>query len=514
MALEDIIVRVSAQLNQSSFGKVMKQVNKLKTMTTPINKAFSSIDEGMRQKEKSISNSTKAIGDRLKKEESLMKDYSKGVRESISGTRTPDMRGIGEGISEKVMSNQKQQKQYWDNYFKGVSNAKKVTTGFRGQLNSLTNRLGIVNKATALSEQRFQGWALSIMFAGMAIKRAFMGVWKSASKTFTEIQGSTEGSTDGFTKLQGSMKYLWFSVGQALEPLAEALIPIVDSITNWVQQNPKLTKQIVKWGAILGSALMFIGGVRLAISGLVSGISKLILSIIKVIDWLKTLKSIKMASWFTTLKGGFVSLGTYLSGKFKTAIKWIRNNPVKSLMGAAAVTGIIVALGWLNRLQKNMGGWDELFKNAGRGAMRFGAKFSAAITAVIQKAKDMWRAIRGEDTSGLTFKDFYGAKLEENLKKIEDDFGKPSKGYVDDARTLSEIWSGEIYPEVEKTGKEVEKMMRGTPSKTSDISSGGNGTSSLKKQPIVIEMDGEKVGRLTSRRILREVNNSTRTTSE
>ncbi len=115
----------------------------------------------------------------------------------------------------------------------------------------------------------FQGWALSIMFAGMAIKNAMNQIWASSTKTFQEIMHSTEGTVTAFDMLDGSIKYLGFTVGQALEPVAMFLAPIVMSIANWVSENQTLVTTLFVVGSVLGTMLALIGSTVLAVSGFV-----------------------------------------------------------------------------------------------------------------------------------------------------------------------------------------------------------------------------------------------------
>ena len=49
-------------------------------------------------------------------------------------------------------------------------------------------------KKAGLARREFSGYALSIMFAGMAIQRVFMGIGKAGLKTFREISESVEGT--------------------------------------------------------------------------------------------------------------------------------------------------------------------------------------------------------------------------------------------------------------------------------------------------------------------------------
>jgi len=96
--------------------------------------------------------------------------------------------------------------------------------------NSIDKQANMAHKA----KFAFQGWALSVMFAGMAMQRAFNAIWQSGSKTFNDIMHSVEGTVTGFDNLNNSITYLQFVAGQALEPLADALVPIIDfHITNY-----------------------------------------------------------------------------------------------------------------------------------------------------------------------------------------------------------------------------------------------------------------------------------------
>lgn len=128
-------------------------------------------------------------------------------------------------------------------------------------------RLESFNRTIQGSRVEFAGWAMSIMFFGMLLQRVFSSIWRHASRTFQEVMQSTEDSTNGFTMLEGSMKYLGFTLGQALEPIAMSLIPIIDRIAEWVTLNPELAAGIVKWGAILGAIFMVGGSGVLAVNG-------------------------------------------------------------------------------------------------------------------------------------------------------------------------------------------------------------------------------------------------------
>jgi len=86
--------------------------------------------------------------------------------------------------------------------------------------------------------KRFDGWALSIMFFGMAIQRVFNTIWKQSTKVFQEMAHSIEGVTTPLDMLNGLFKYLMFTVGDALmrflEPYIPTIVEIVEKVTDWI----------------------------------------------------------------------------------------------------------------------------------------------------------------------------------------------------------------------------------------------------------------------------------------
>lgn len=209
-----------------------------------------------------------------------------------------------------------------------------------GPFSVLEKTVPKVTKTIKNFQARMLGAGLGVMFFGMAIQRAFMGIWQSASKTFTEVMASTTDATNGFTMLEGSLKFLWFTVGEALEPLAMALIPIIDKITDWIQLNPELTRQLVKWGIIIGTTLFFVGQLALGINGVVQAVG--------------LLKGLFMASTW-------VKFGKILGSIFLSPVTWV-------ILLVAAITAVVI---WIAKMSKEMGGFGEFAKSVLRGVLRF-----------------------------------------------------------------------------------------------------------------------------------------------
>jgi hypothetical protein len=157
-----------------------------------------------------------------------------------------------------------------DIFIRFTTNLDKAMKTIDKQVNGLSKRLG------KMREPPFQGWALSIMFAGMAIKNAMNQIWASSTKTFQEIMHSTEGTTTAFDMLQGSITYLGFTVGQALEPIAMWLAPIIQMFADWVSENEGLVRVLFVILSVFGTLSMFVGMSVLSVLGFIRAFSLLL----------------------------------------------------------------------------------------------------------------------------------------------------------------------------------------------------------------------------------------------
>ena len=179
-----------------------------------------------------------------------IQNFSNNINTSISNIKMPKLFGnAGKGVFDPTSSNNMRQA-YFDSIYGGL------------------NRVG--NEAKKLNSMQvpFAGWAMSIMFFGMALQRMFDTVWKSGTKTFQDVMHSVEGNVTQFDILNGSIAYLQFNIGQALEPIVDMIIPIIDIISEWILQNEGLTRTIVSTVGIVGAIAAFGGAMVLARNGI------------------------------------------------------------------------------------------------------------------------------------------------------------------------------------------------------------------------------------------------------
>jgi len=127
----------------------------------------------------------------------------------------------------------------------------------------------------AMGKTPFAGWAMSLMFFGMALKRTFDMIWKSSTKTFNDVMHSVEGVVTNFDILDGSIKNLGFNAGQALEPIVQYITPIVDLIGEWVLLHPKLFAGFTVLLGVAGTLFTLLGMGALAFNGIVDALAKI-----------------------------------------------------------------------------------------------------------------------------------------------------------------------------------------------------------------------------------------------
>jgi hypothetical protein len=112
------------------------------------------------------------------------------------------------------------------------------------------------------------GASLSMLFFGMALKRVFDSAWRFGTKTFNDIMHSVDGTVTSFDQMNNAMAYLGFTIGQALEPVAAFLTPIIMATAEWVSNNQELTSTFLVTLGVLGSILFVAGTLGSALSGL------------------------------------------------------------------------------------------------------------------------------------------------------------------------------------------------------------------------------------------------------
>lgn len=200
--------------------------------------------------------------------------------------------------------------------------------GLRGTLGKQKDEFGKMGNEMKRGAFQFQGWAMSIMFFGMAMQRAFTTIWKQSTRVFNDVMHSVEGTVTNTDMLKGSFTYLGFVIGQALDPLLGFFIPIVDKVAELANQFPKTTAAIVAGGAALGTLFLVGGSGTLALYGFLElaanlGLAKKNADGLIKMDWAnfgKTIQSsIGAISIFYALVQAKDAFDDFKEGKFSNA---------------------------------------------------------------------------------------------------------------------------------------------------------------------------------------------------
>lgn len=346
------------------------------------------------------------------------KSFAKGLKVltneamNMNSVIRQNLTGAYNKLGQAVMFNQRSQKEYWASYMSNVKGATNVTQSFSDQIKK--------------NEGHFNAWALSIMFAGMQMMAIFKQIWSMGQKSFQDVMHSVEGTTTGFDNLQGSMKYLGFIIGEALEPVAEWLTPIVIKIADWVENNKGLFKTFVIVLGVVGTLFFTVGQLVLAFGGIITA-AKNIGTIFKFIFgksfWGKAL---------TYMKGVFVKIGGFLTKLGITG---------KVAMAGGIVAGIILAIVWIFKLKEAIGSWGDFFKGVLSGLVRLLLGFADIIVStVLTPIQSIIAAILAVgDALGLgagsfelqQFVKWKPTFLQDFLKKQQDsEFWAPDKGWA------------------------------------------------------------------------------------
>jgi hypothetical protein len=223
-----------------------------------------------------------------------------------------------------------------------------------------TTELQKLSKDIKKQMPEFAGYAMSVMFFGMAMQRVFTNIARTSTKAFQDVMHSVEGTITQFDMLEGSMQYLGFSIGAALEPVIAYLIPIIDAVAEWVNENPKLTAGIISIGIALGAILMTAGMLKLAFDGFAGTLVALKaasvawgVSLGAVVGWAAVAIAaivLLVAAWKTNflgfrdfMKGFFGGMWTFIKGFFSGDLGMMWEGLKQSMVSLLKFIGNIAA---------------------------------------------------------------------------------------------------------------------------------------------------------------------------
>ena len=310
-----------------------------------------------------------------------------------------------------------------------------------------------LNKAMGKSKQQFAGWALSLMFFGMALQRVFNRIWTSATKTFQDVMHSVQGTVTPLDMLNAQFDILRFTVGSALmdalEPLLPRIFEIIDSITTWINENPKLFSSLVAITGVLGTILTIGGMLVLSFNGFVEAIGLIAPALSKL-------------SATTFLTGGIIALlglAAYEAdlGDFKDLVK----KTFESIMGKNGILSDI----WKNAKDIFKGVWDFIVALLGDDEKELENATHRLAGVLIKAFTNLWAMIIwiSENSTKFMIKamiDVITGNIGKKFNDVMTDLLNPWRVVLRLMAKAGVGWARDIVKEMDKAADESWKSVR------------------------------------------------------
>jgi len=232
-------------------------------------------------------------------------------------------------------------------------------------------------------------------------------IQEGLAQNLRETTDTLNGADVAQARLAASMGEIKESVGAALLPaldsLAQKLVPIIDSISKWIADNPELTMKIVEWTAAIlgilivlpllitaikavGTAIMFVAANPIVL--IIAAIAALVAAVVLMIQNWDAVKAKAEEIWngiketieaaLNKVKEVINSIITAITDVWNSFVEGIKNTwqaGWDAMSGAvAAVAGTIMGIinGIIDTISKAVGKIKELAAAAGAAAKEYG----------------------------------------------------------------------------------------------------------------------------------------------
>ncbi len=148
--------------------------------------------------------------------------------------------------------------------------------GFSAQFgkasDSVFKEMDKLEKKSKGMRQQFDMTSLSVLFAGMQMKRFSEGIIRSTVTTFNKISEGSTAAGQALLSFSANWTFLKFeigrAIGEALIPLLPHLISIFGVLTGFAQKHPKGLTAILFGVFAVGTAALIVGSIGTLISSL------------------------------------------------------------------------------------------------------------------------------------------------------------------------------------------------------------------------------------------------------
>ncbi len=149
----------------------------------------------------------------------------------------------------------------------------------------------------------------------------------AATDAFNQMEQSTSRQMES---LKSSVTDMAISIGQSLMPILNQVIemvkPIIETIGNWIKENPELTKTLFLVAGAVGALLLVLGTLGMIIGPLAAAFTLLLGPVGLVIAAIAALAAIGIVVWNNWDKIGdfFKNLWEGIKNAFSSALDWIK----------------------------------------------------------------------------------------------------------------------------------------------------------------------------------------------
>ncbi len=150
------------------------------------------------------------------------------------------------GLNQAQIAGHARTMETFSDYGRVQLRSKEINEANRQAMKALFGETKKVNKEMAQFDMRM----LSLLFGGMALKRAFGAALKSIYNSFKKAEGFTSAFTEATTRLSAGWEFLKFSIFNALDQ------PVVIRFIDWVLKGINLVSEWINKYPALGVAIL------------------------------------------------------------------------------------------------------------------------------------------------------------------------------------------------------------------------------------------------------------------
>lgn len=213
-----------------------------------------------------------------------------------------------------------------------------LNQAIRGETEAIRRYTGDVTDASLESFRLSEGIGRSVTEMSEQEKRLLRVqlLMQQTAKFAGDFANTSEEAANKQRILSAQIKDLSANIGSQLRPLflqiLQAITPIIENISRWVQENPKLAGTIAKIVAVLGALMLVLGPILIILPGLIAVFTALtwpILAFIAAIAALIAIGIAVMANWDkikAKATSVFTAISNFINKRFGSLVEFIRTS--------------------------------------------------------------------------------------------------------------------------------------------------------------------------------------------